>query len=68
VLINRPAHNSGLAKAARKFRTNIQVYVRQPSPSRKTLPASATLVLRIKLLCSKILNKKPPHFCFFKTI
>ena len=37
VLKNRPAHNSGLAKAAIKVCANIQVYVRQPSPSRNPL-------------------------------
>jgi len=34
----------------------------QPSQSPKPLPASATLVLRINIFGSKILNKKPPHF------
>jgi hypothetical protein len=32
------------------------------------LPASATFVLRIDIFGSKILNKKPSHFVFFKAI
>jgi hypothetical protein len=33
VLIIRPAHNSGLAKAAIEIRAKFELSVRQPSPS-----------------------------------
>jgi len=37
VLIIRPAHNSGLAKAAIEICAKFELSIKQPSPSRKTL-------------------------------
>jgi hypothetical protein len=53
VLIIRPAHNSGLAKAAIEICANIKVLVRQPSPSRKTLDLKCANMRTVQKLTVK---------------